>query len=32
MVAERYGGSLTIRQYRYELVKALDWIRGRMAV
>ncbi|WP_164116159.1 hypothetical protein [Stenotrophomonas maltophilia] len=31
MVAEKYGGSLTIRQYRYELAKALDWIRGRMA-
>ncbi|MBH1839365.1 hypothetical protein I5W21_06845 [Stenotrophomonas maltophilia] len=24
MVAEKYGGSLTIRQYRYELGKALD--------
>lgn len=31
MVAEQYGGSLTLRQYRYELAKALDWTRGRAA-
>ena len=31
MVAEKYGGSLTLRQYRYELGKALDWFRGRAA-
>jgi len=31
MVAEQYGGSLTLRQYRYELGKALDWTRGRFA-
>lgn len=31
MVAEKYGGTLTIRQYRYELAKALDWTRGRVA-
>ncbi len=29
MVAEKYGGTLTLRQYRYELSKALDWFRGR---
>ncbi len=31
MVAEQYGGALTLRQYRYELTKALDWCRGREA-
>lgn len=31
MVAEQYGGSLTLRQYRYELSRGLDWIEGRMA-
>ncbi|MGY5941559.1 hypothetical protein [Stenotrophomonas forensis] len=31
MVAEQYGGALTLRQYRYELSKATDWIRGSIA-
>lgn len=31
MVAEKYGGSLTLRQYRYELGKGLDWFRGSLA-
>lgn len=31
MVAEKYGGALTLRQYRYELGRALDSLRGRMA-
>ncbi|KAF1016198.1 MAG: hypothetical protein GAK31_01687 [Stenotrophomonas maltophilia] len=31
MVAETYGGGLTVRQYRYELAKAIDWFRGRAA-
>ncbi|MFX3669780.1 hypothetical protein [Xanthomonas prunicola] len=31
IVQEQYGGQLTLRQYRYELSKALDWFRGRMA-
>lgn len=31
MVAERYGGLLTLRQYRYELAKATDWLRGSVA-
>ncbi|HGM5034468.1 TPA: hypothetical protein ACKPZU_000200 [Stenotrophomonas maltophilia] len=31
MVAEKYGGGLSLRQYRYELGKALDWFRGRAA-
>ncbi len=31
MVAEQYGGSVTLRQYRYELSRSLDWIGGRMA-
>ncbi|QBR44136.1 hypothetical protein [Stenotrophomonas indicatrix] len=31
MVAEKYGGILSLRQYRYELGKALDWFRGRAA-
>lgn len=30
-VAEAYGGALTVRQYRYELQMALEWLRGRMA-
>lgn len=31
MVAEKYGGSLTLRQYRYELAKGVDWMCGRAA-
>jgi len=31
MVAEQYGGNLTLRQYRYELSKGIDWARGRAA-
>ncbi|RRU23595.1 hypothetical protein [Stenotrophomonas sp. 278] len=31
MVAEQYGGSLTLRQYRYELGRALDLVRGAAA-
>jgi len=31
MVAEKYGGTLTLRQYRYELSKGTDWFRGRLA-
>lgn len=31
MVAEQYGGKLTIWQYRRELQRALDWLCGRMA-
>ena len=31
MVAEQYGGSLTLRQYRYELSRALDLVRGKAA-
>ncbi|OEZ02301.1 hypothetical protein BIY45_01870 [Stenotrophomonas sp. BIIR7] len=31
MVAEQYGGLLTLRQYRYELAKATEWFRGRLA-
>ena len=31
MVAEQYGGSLTLRQYRYELGKGIDWAKGRAA-
>ncbi len=31
MVAEQYGGVLTLRQYRYELAKATDWLRGSIA-
>ncbi|WP_282259708.1 hypothetical protein [Stenotrophomonas sp. PS02301] len=31
MVAEQYGGALTLRQYRYELAKSLDWFRGSIA-
>ena len=30
-VRRAYGGALTVRQYRYELQRALDWMRGRMA-
>lgn len=28
MVAEQYGGGLTLRQYRYELQKGIDVVRG----
>lgn len=31
MVAEQYGGSLTLRQYRYELGRGIDSTRGAMA-
>ncbi len=31
MVAEQYGGSLTLRQYRYELGKGAEWLRGALA-
>lgn len=31
MVAEQYGGSLTLRQYRYELGRGLDSVRGNIA-
>lgn len=31
MVGEQYGGSLTVRQYRYEISKGIDWARGRAA-
>lgn len=31
IVREEYGGALTLRQYRYELTRALDWLRGRIA-
>ena len=31
MVREQYGGALTLRQYRYELGRALDVVRGTMA-
>ncbi|HEU4499885.1 MAG TPA: hypothetical protein VFR60_11160, partial [Sphingomicrobium sp.] len=30
-VAEAYGGELTLRQYRYELQLAKEWLRGRIA-
>lgn len=30
-VERQYGGQLTVRQYRYELQRALDWMRGRLA-
>jgi hypothetical protein len=30
-VQAEYGGELTVRQYRYELQRSLDWMRGRMA-
>ena len=26
-----YGGTLTVRQYRYELQRGLDWMRGSIA-
>lgn len=29
--AAEYGGEITVRQYRYELHRALDWMLGRMA-
>ncbi|MBB3856770.1 hypothetical protein FHY29_002143 [Xanthomonas arboricola] len=28
MVAEQYGGALSVRQYRYELGRATDWLSG----
>ncbi len=31
MVAEKYGGELTLRQYRYELAKVVEWFRGAKA-
>lgn len=31
IVAEQYGGSLSVRQYRYELGKGIDWAKGRAA-
>jgi hypothetical protein len=31
MVAEQYGGTLSVWQYRRELQRATDWIGGRMA-
>ncbi len=31
MVAEKYGGSLTFRQYRYELSRGIDFMRGKVA-
>ncbi|MEN5204496.1 hypothetical protein ABE473_08560 [Stenotrophomonas sp. TWI700] len=31
MVAEQYGGSLTLRLYRYELSRAQDLVRGKAA-
>lgn len=31
MVAEKYGGTLSVRQHRYELGKGLDWFKGRHA-
>lgn len=30
-VEKLYGGTLTLRQYRYELQRALDWMRGKRA-
>lgn len=30
-VATEYGGVISVRQYRYELHRALDWMLGRMA-
>lgn len=30
-IEHQYGGTLTVRQYRYELQRALDWMRGRKA-
>ena len=31
IVEREYGGTLTVRQYRLELQRAMDWMRGRMA-
>jgi hypothetical protein len=31
MVAEKYGGSLSVWQYRRELQRAVDWMGGRIA-
>ncbi|HEL5053084.1 TPA: hypothetical protein UOA92_000852 [Stenotrophomonas maltophilia] len=31
MVAEKYGGTLSVWQYRRELQRAVDWIGGAMA-
>lgn len=31
MVAEQYGGTLSVRQSRYELPRGLDYVRGRIA-
>lgn len=31
MVQDLYGGRLSLRQYRMELERALDWFAGRMA-
>lgn len=31
MVAEQYGGSLSVWQYRRELQRAVDWMGGRIA-
>ena len=30
-VARAYGGELTLRQYRAELQRALDWMGGKRA-
>lgn len=30
-MAEQYGGTLTLRQYRYELGRSLDLLRGKAA-
>lgn len=30
-VAAKYQGTLTVRQYRYELNLALEWMRGKLA-
>jgi hypothetical protein len=30
-VENQYGGNISVRQYRYELGRALDWMRGRRA-
>lgn len=30
-VERDYGGKLTVRQYRYELQRALDWMEGKRA-
>lgn len=29
VVSAQYGGAFSVRQYRYELGRALDWMRGR---